>query len=161
MVIRMFRTPNSISAAHLKQSDHCSAFTKLLRGAGPMTKSNRKAPIPSRRPHLSYFGRWVLAPHQNRAVEYFLRRGRRMILGDGWNMGKTVTSLACMHSSKCKKVLVLVPKILIEHWLWHVQQIGCCFVRDRAGFEGSPAGAGWLSTKIEKLVRKYEKNLSI
>lgn len=44
-----------------------------------------------------------------------------MILGDEWNMGKTVTSLACLHYSKCKKTLVIVPKILIKHWTWHIQ----------------------------------------
>lgn len=56
---------------------------------------------------LMYVGRWILTPHQKRAIDFFLRKGRRMILGDGWNMGKTVTSLACMHYSKSRKVLIL------------------------------------------------------
>lgn len=56
-------------------------------------------------------------------MEYFIKAGRRIIIGDDWNMGKTVTSLSCMHYAKCKKTLVVVPKILLHNWLWHLNQL--------------------------------------
>jgi hypothetical protein len=57
-----------------------------------------------------------------------------MILGDGWNMGKTVTSLSCLHFSKCSKILIIVPKILIIDWHWHIQQLAHSFNKKNDGF---------------------------
>jgi superfamily II DNA or RNA helicase len=75
-----------------------------------------------RNPLLSV-GRWILSAHQKQTVEFFIKRGRRMIIADTWNMGKTVTSLACTQMSGAKKILVIVPKQLICHWAWHINQI--------------------------------------
>jgi hypothetical protein len=72
---------------------------------------------------MMYVGRWILTAHQSKIVHYFIQRGKRMIIGDGWNMGKTVTSLACMHYAKLKKILVIVPKQLFAHWYWHISQL--------------------------------------
>lgn len=64
-----------------------------------------------------------------------MRKGKRMILGDGWNMGKTVTSLACMKYSKSKKVLIMTNKILVSHWLWHVHQLLNSFSKSKANIK--------------------------
>lgn len=79
--------------------------------------------LPIQRQSIMHIGRWILTPHQRRTVEYFLKRGKRMIIGDDWNMGKTVSALACIQYGRCKKVLVIVPKILIYHWIWHINQL--------------------------------------
>lgn len=87
---------------------------------------------PIQRQSIMHIGRWILTPHQRRTVEYFLRRGKRMIIGDDWNMGKTVTALACMHYGKCKKVLIIVPKIILYHWIWHINQLKLSLSKQKA-----------------------------
>lgn len=72
---------------------------------------------------IMHVGRWILSPYQAKAVDFFFRAGKRILLAHDWNMGKTVTSLACMHYSRSNKILIVVPKILVGHWTWHVRQI--------------------------------------
>ena len=54
-----------------------------------------------------HFGKWILNSHQKGAVDFYLRKGKKMILSGDWNSGKTVTSLACMQFGKSRKVLIL------------------------------------------------------
>ena len=61
-------------------------------------------------------GPWRLRPHQMSAIDFFYRHGGRVILADGWNMGKTVTTLAIMLSSLTKLFLVVCDAVLIYHW---------------------------------------------
>lgn len=90
----------------------------------PKCASIYKSGLSSTQKHsILHIGRWILTPHQRRTIEYFIKAGRRIIIGDDWNMGKTVTSLGCMYYGKCKKILVVVPKILLYHWLWHINQL--------------------------------------
>lgn len=76
-----------------------------------------------RNSQLMHLGRWILASHQRKTVEYFLQCGKKMILGDDWNLGKTVTCLACCQFSKSRKILVITPKSRIAHWIWHINQL--------------------------------------
>ena len=71
-------------------------------------------------------GKWILTPHQKRAVSFFQTHGKRMILSHGHNKGKKVTSLAC--SQHCRsninsRVLIVVPKSELVSWAWHLEQL--------------------------------------
>lgn len=46
-----------------------------------------------------------------------------MILGDDWNLGKTVTSLACAVYSKSKRILILTRSCRMAHWIDHINQL--------------------------------------
>lgn len=65
-------------------------------------------------------GPWRLRPHQMSAIDFFFRHGGKIILGDGWNMGKTVTTLAIMLTSRLKLFLVVCDATLIYHWKRHM-----------------------------------------
>lgn len=64
-----------------------------------------------------------MSEHQKKVIDFWLSSSKRIILADGWNMGKTVTSLACMHFAHNYKILIIVPEIKVHHWVWHVQQM--------------------------------------
>ena len=69
------------------------------------------------------FGPWKLKVHQKRAVNAYLKNNGKMILADDFNMGKTVTALACGHFANLKKILVIAPRALLSFWLHHLTQI--------------------------------------
>ena len=69
---------------------------------------------------IDTLGPWRLRPHQMSAIEFFFRHGGKVILGDGWNMGKTVTTLAIMFTSRLKLFLVVCDAALVYHWKRHM-----------------------------------------
>lgn len=69
---------------------------------------------------IDTLGPWRLRPHQMSAIDFFFRHGGKIILGDGWNMGKTVTTLAIMITSPSKVFLVVCDASLIYHWKKHM-----------------------------------------
>lgn len=70
-----------------------------------------------------HIGRVILTSCQKEANDFFLRKGKRIILSESWNMEKTVTSLACMKYGKCRRILIICPKILFPNWLWNIKQM--------------------------------------
>lgn len=67
-------------------------------------------------------GSWILRPHQQTAIDFFAKRGGRVIVGDGWAMGKTVTAVAIMKTFAFQTVLIVCQPVLVAHWQYHLTE---------------------------------------
>jgi superfamily II DNA or RNA helicase len=54
-------------------------------------------------------GCWILKPHQQSAIDFFAKRGGRILIGDAWAMGKTVSALAIIKTFAFQTVLIVCP----------------------------------------------------
>ena len=59
--------------------------------------------------------------HQQKSIKFYHKNGGRIIIGDEWGMGKTVTVLVICMIYKITNVFVICPKVLIPHWQSHFE----------------------------------------